>query len=646
MNDAIRRWGAAVVATLALALFLNILPNTFIWDDWQQIFANSSLRAPGGIIQIFNTNVWGFEGRDTNYYRPLIYLTFYGALRWFGFNPSGYHLISIFLHALCSALVLALIRRWSGDSIIALFAALLFAALPVHTENVCWISAFPDLETTLFILLAALIYTSPSAEPKPRESEWWLLRAIGLALCSLLGLLAKETAIVIPVICLAWELFGRRENGASTLVSALHDRWTDYLGMACGIVAYLVLRVHALGGLMPFRMGEPQSSSVELLTRITLFYRYSAKLLWPVELSLFEDFPPSRTIWDWHVAAGLATLALFLWLVVWLWRRREPAALGLVTFAVALAPALALPYGGFNLLAERYLYLPSMGFCWLVAWRLSAMRKGLGDRKVALLMAGLLTAYGLRTVARNLDWRAEIPFYKKTITMAPSIPELHILLGEAYLRREMIPQALMETRLAASMKHDYVEAANNLGQIYSMMNEPAEAAEQYRLAIEDAQKLGAEYAMARAYNNLAYETNRLGKTGDAILLYRKAIQINPEFAGAYNNLGYLFLQRGQYPEAEVELRRAVELEPTFPQAESNLGLLYLRTGKLDLAERHFNEALRLEPRSGETLARLGELAMARGDRAQALLLFRQAQELHPENQRAADGLAALREQGK
>ena len=97
--DPIHRWGVLAAATLALMLFLNILPNTFIWDDWEQIFENSFLRSSDGIGRIFSTNVWGFEGRSTSYYRPLMHLTFYVGLRWFGFNPAGYHLISILLHA-------------------------------------------------------------------------------------------------------------------------------------------------------------------------------------------------------------------------------------------------------------------------------------------------------------------------------------------------------------------------------------------------------------------------------------------------------------------------------------------------------------------------------------------------------------------
>ncbi len=639
-SAAIRRWGALAVAFLATALFLNVLPNTFMWDDWQVIFNNPMLRVPGGMIQIFNTNLWGFHGGATDYYRPLLYLTLYVALHWFGLNPAGYHLISILLHAVCTVLVLMLIRRWSSDLRTALFAALLFAAHPVHTENLCWISTYSDFEATLFVLLAVLIYTSVDTTGNVRPRGWPLLGPLAVGLCLFLGLLAKEIAVIVPVVCLAWEFFRRREGFVPTLLTILRTRWRDYLAMAGGLAADLTLRVHALGGLMPAPGGRLQPA-VRLFTNLALIYRYLVKLVWPAQLTLFHDFPLSRTFWDWRVAAGLTTLALFVWLLVWLWRRRQPAALGLVILAAALAPALELPYTGYNLLAERYLYLPSLGFCWLIGWLFSEMIPRIGGRKVALLLAGLLAAYGLRTEARNLDWRAEIPFYQKSIAMAPSLAELHVLLGDAYFRREMIPQALQEMHQAAAMKPGYVEAINDLGQIYSLMNKPAEAAEQYRLAVADTLQTGGGLPTARAYNNLAYETSRLGKTDEAIQFYKKAIEIDPGFAGAHNNLGYLFLQQGQYQESEAELRRAMELEPALPQVASNLGLLYLRTGKLDLADRYLNDALRLEPRSGETYARLGELAILRGDKAQALALFQRALEWHPENQRAKEGLAEL-----
>ena len=191
LNSKLERWAPAAIVLLVLVLYLNILPNTFIFDDWQQIFENPYLRQAGGIQKIFTSNVWAFEDKFTNYYRPLMHLTFYAGLHAFGFNPAGYHLISIALHALCSLLVYLLVRQQTGDVRVALGAGLLFASHPVHTENVAWISAYPDLYATLFVLLGWVLYL--------RMQKPWP-RAAAVGGCFFLGLLAKEIAVVLPVV--------------------------------------------------------------------------------------------------------------------------------------------------------------------------------------------------------------------------------------------------------------------------------------------------------------------------------------------------------------------------------------------------------------------------------------------------------------
>ncbi len=632
------RWGALAAAALALVLFLNILPNTFIWDDWQQIFENPYLRSSAGIGKILASNVWGFEGKNTNYYRPLMHLTFFAGLHWFGSNPAGYHAISILLHAATSALAFLLLRRWSRNSGIALGAALLFAAHPIHTENVCWISGYPDLEATLFVLFALLLHAqfiqALSAEASASPRVLW--RAHGVGLLFFLALLSKETAIVLPPICLAWELLQRR--GIRRIVQ---ESWPVYASMTAAFLAYMAMRINALGGIMPYSKVSELPPGTETYTKIALVYRYVEILFWPGELTVFHKFPPSTTLFAWRVILGALLLGLLAWGFLRLWRERCPEAIGLLIFAAALAPAFALPYGDFNLLGERYLYLPSLGFCWLIAWSVSKLAGRLGHRGYTVLFAGLLAACAVRTEARNLDWLSEIPFYQKCVTLAPALAELRVLLGEAYLRRDMLPQALQETRLAASLKKDYPEAANNLGQIYSRLDQPVKAVEQYSLAIGYAENIGMRFAVARAYNNLAFERSRMGDPAKAILAYRKAIEIQPGFAGAYNNLGYLFLEEGDYVESESNLKKALEIEPTFAKAASNLGLLYIRMNKLDAADAALSDALRLEPRSGETYARIGELLLARGDRERAIQFFRRALELHPDNPRATAALGKL-----
>jgi tetratricopeptide (TPR) repeat protein len=309
--------------------------------------------------------------------------------------------------------------------------------------------------------------------------------------------------------------------------------------------------------------------------------------------------------------------------------------LGLLLFAGALAPAFSLPYGDINLMAERYLYLPSVGFCWLLARYWPSARAG-----TAIFLV-LVTAGSARTVVRNLDWREEVGFYRKTLEMSPRLAEVHILLGSAYMRRNNLPDALAETRRAAELKPRSAEAHNNLGIIHSRMNHPQEAIDEFNRSAELAFEDGHSYAAARSYTNLGAEFRRLGQLDLAIEAYGKALKILPTLVGALSNRGYALMLAGRIAEAESDFRRAIEQDPSFAPAHSNLGLLRMQRGDLEGAMAELMEALRLGARDAETYARLAVVAAARGDRMAAEGMFRKALELDPENERAKQGMARL-----
>lgn len=611
------RWAPAVIVALAVVLYLNILPNTFIFDDWQQLFENPYLRQASGLKRIFTTNVWAFEDKLTAYYRPLMHLTFFATLRWFGYNPAGYHVLSILMHAVCSLLVYWLVKRQTLDWRVALLAGTLFAALPVHTENVNWISAYPDLQMTMFVLLGWLLYLEI-------QRPWWRAAAVGA--CFLLALLAKEIAVVLPVIIVA-------ECGLRN--AEFRKKWRDFVALLVALAAYVALRMQALGALLPVGQMRQVSLSDRLYTSLALFWSYCGKLVWPAELNLFIDEPLRQSPWSGPVFAGALVALALAAAVVWLWKKQQPEVLALLLFAGALAPAFTLPYEDMNMMAERYLYLPSAGICWIVArwWPRS--------RAATALFLLVIAACSARTIVRNLDWREEVAFYETTIEMSPRLAEVRVLLGSVYLRRNNLPAALEAFQDAVHLKPRLAEPRNNLGLIYSRMGQSEKAIEEFTLSAQYALERGHSYAAARTYSNIGIEYRRLGRLPEAIQAYSRAIEMVPSLVGARNNRGYALLVSGRLTEAEADFRKTLEMEPMFPMAHSNLGLLYLTRGDLPAAEAAFNEALRLSPRDPETFARLGDVAAAKGDRLGAQEMYRRALELAPENQRAKDGLLKL-----
>jgi len=613
----LERWAPAAIVALAFVLYLNILPNSFIFDDWQQLFENPYLRQADGLKRIFTTNVWAFEDKLTAYYRPLMHVTFFAALRWFGYNPAGYHVLSILLHAVCSLLVYALVKRRAGDGRVALVAALLFAVHPVHTENVNWISAYPDLQVTLFVLLGWLLYLKI-------ERPWW--RAVAVGACFFLALLAKEIAVVLPVVIIA---------DCRLQIADFRKAWRDFAALAVALGAYVALRMQALGMLLPVGQMQRVPLSERIYTSLALFWSYCGKLVWPGELNLFIDAPVRDTFWSAPVIAGTLAAVAFAAALVWFWKKQQPEALGLLLFIGALAPAFTLPYDDMNMMAERYLYLPSVGVCWVVGRR---WPRGRVATALLLIVAAALSA---RTVVRNLDWREEVAFYQKTIAKSPRLAEVRVLLGSVYLRRNNLPAALEAFQDAVRLKPRLAEPRNNLGLVYSRMNQSERAIEEFTLSAQLAIERGHPYAAARTFSNIGIEYRRLGRTQDAIRAYDRALEIEPRLVGARNNRGYALLASGRLTEAEADFRRTLEMEPMFPMAHSNLGLLFLMRGDLPAAEAALQEALRLSPRDPETFARLGDVAAKKGDRLGAQEMYRRALELAPENQRAKAGLVRL-----
>lgn len=635
-------WLWVAVGALAVALYLNVLPNTFIFDDWQQIVDNPFLRRPDGLRKIFTTGVWEFLGPVgvSNFYRPLMHAAFYVAFRLFDLNPAGYHAVSILLHAALSLLVFAVIARISGSRLTGAAAGLLFAAHPVHTEAVAWISAYPELLCSLFSLLALWLYLR--AEEAVGTVRVLLHLAVGPIL--LLALLAKEIAVAVPLLLVGYELLVRRANGRA----ALRVVWPAYASAAAGIAVYLAARVHALKALFPAET-KTVPPWEHLWTAVAVFYRCLWVQVWPLRLHVFYYLDRNRSPMEPAVVAGLLSIVGTALLGWWLYRRRRPEVLAIPLYLLPLAPAFLLPYAAINLpMAERYVYLPSAGFCWLLAAGLVALAQWIGEgRRGYWLVGGLfvivLVAYSARAVARNRDWRDEIAFYRQTIADFPGFPRAYLNLGEALMRRNRLPEALDVTREAIRLSPNYPDPHMNLGLIYWRQGDWESAIRHLRLAARFAEQDANRFVVSRAFTNLAVVYRSAGRLDESVAAARQALRFDPEFAGGHNNLGYALLLRGQVEDAMRHLRAAVELDPTLDVAHSNLGLAYAVRGEWDTALAHLREAERWNPASGEVHARIGEIYLARGDPGPARREFSLALRLDPLNDRARAGLRAVEE---
>ena len=139
----------AVIILTSIGVYGNAIFNGFVVDDMHQVVENPWIRDVSYLKEICSSNVWAFEGRDSNYYRPLMHVAYMGVYHLVGLHAWGFHLLNALLHAGATALVFLVGSRLFGRSegsgihpiaTPALVAALLFATHPVHTEAVAWVA--------------------------------------------------------------------------------------------------------------------------------------------------------------------------------------------------------------------------------------------------------------------------------------------------------------------------------------------------------------------------------------------------------------------------------------------------------------------------------------------------------------------------
>lgn len=528
------RLAAIIILVVAAGVYANALQNDFVFDDTQQVLENRWIRDIRYLPDIFTGSVWNFESDSvvSNYYRPLMHVTYLIAYHLFGPAPWGFHLINILLHAATSVLVLLLARRLlagtsstAGDSAMPAFmAALLFATHPIHTEAVTWVAGLHDLLFTFFFLCSLLLYARSKED---RRGAYSLS-----VLCYALAVLSKEPALTLPVFLFAYDHAFDRTAGH-------HRRYGKYVPYLIVAGAYLSLRVYALGGISPQGPRIALSAWGYVINVFPLFAQYLEKLLFPIGLNAFHVFHPVAGIGEPRSIVGLAVTAAFIVLLAWVRKKDNLVFFSLLIIALPLAPALYIPAVGVNVFVERYLYLPSVGFALLLAGIFSRLQTARAQYAGILLAAVLVLAafYGAGTVGRNAVWRNELTLYTDTLNKSPDAVEIRLNLGNVYSDLGYVREAMDQYRKVLERAPGYAEAHNNLGILYYEQGRFREAASEYRTA------LALKPSYAQAHNNLGNAYAALNLFGEAAAAYSSALTLDPGYAVARRNLEILYQRK-------------------------------------------------------------------------------------------------------
>ena len=648
-RDSIRRVDAlllALLVALAVVPYLNTFYNFFVYDDITQVLQNPYLQSFHHLKDIFTTPVWSFQGGDypRNYYRPLMSFGYLLCYQFVGPVPWPFHLVNIVLNALVVLVLFFVTWRMFDDRLPAYVAAGLFAVHPIHSESVAWIAAVTDLQLAFFYLLAFWFFLG--------LSKWHgrklILGELSMAASYALALLSKEPAVTLPVLAVLYEHAcreDRQETGTPIKFARYGPLWLLAL-------AYFASRIHFVGAMA----GRPQfptmGPDVVFYSGLQLAGQYLGKFIWPATLCAFYPFHMSTRASDPRVITGALALAALTLVVVLSWKRARLVSFGLIFFLLNLAPVLYSPWMAANIFTERYLYLPSVGFCWALGWAGAKLWRataspGVADprswgprvwRPLAIASAALIASLCvLRIVRRNRDWHDNERFFKATIAKQPDAYIMRINLAGIYLDRDDLDNAERELVAADRVAPDYPMILNNLA-LLDMKRKRYNEALGYliRSLLKDPKE-----PQPHIYLGELYE--QIGQTVNAEKEFRTAVTLSPLSVRAHVGLADFFFDQGRLPEAEKEYRESLRMART-PRGYWGVGLVSWREGKYADAERAFQQAKALDPSSGRAHIMLGLLYSDAKRNREALEELQTGLKSEPDNQQALEAVKKLRSQ--
>ena len=482
-------------------LYHGVLGAPFLYDDLDQVVNNPALESWHAVWIHFVLRPTilgsGLLGHGGSTYRPAFWIVLALERHVFGSGPGWFHFTSLLLHWTNGVLLFVLLRQLRMRLPFAALATLIWLAMPVNSEAVAWISGQLYPLSTAFLLLALLL-----ALGYVRSEGWGRLAAFtGAAL--LADLSHEQGVLLVAFLALGYGLLEEDRRPG---------RWSVLVGLALLADTLYVACRRAVGtraGTGPhhlWNVGE-------------VFWRYIQLIMLPVRMSVERSTDvPGGAMTGGAIASWIALIALIIGVIL-LHRRAPTLAAGTSVLLVAV-----LPYCGFVYIyqgmAERYVYLASIGFALAITAAIAAARRVAPE--IAFTCLAIWTGWSAwRLMGRVEDWQDPIALYGHSL--------------------EATPQSML-------MNLNYGAALQTVGR-------QAEAESQYRRVISLVPK------DSKAYVDLESLYIEEGRLDEAIAMYKQATATNPNDANAYFDLGVMFQQRGQDQEAMAFYKKVLQLKP-------------------------------------------------------------------------------------
>jgi len=601
---------AILIFVFGFLLYAGTIGYEYTLDDFAAINSNNHVqKGIAGIGDIIQSSYWsGYNAANHTLYRPVPLILF--ALEWqfFPNNPAAGHFMNVLLYALTGVLLFRLLNRLFNHRVLLSFAAaLLFLAHPVHTEVVANIKSCDEILCLLFCVLSLSLFLDFLDNGK----TGMLARSAG---AFFLALLSKENAItwlaIMPLAAVVFRNIAWKKAITQTIPFA--GVAVLYLLILTGIQhGVLVSKPEALTNNI---LADAPGFLTRLATALFVLGKYVWLLFFPLHLSVdysyaaikLMSFADSRVLLSVGVILALAVGGIFLL------RKKNVAGFWILYFFITISLVSNVLFVIGTVMADRLLYMPSLGLAVMVAWLLDTLFSKKESTAAATellpsirsnpmavgLCAAVLVLYSAKTLARNPVWSNNLALFTAGMSDEPGNGYVHYLYSNELIKRVTSPDPS-----GKALRPDSV----------------------YPIALSNYLKAVAIDSTNAGFNNEVAATYRkMKKTEEALKFYDQALKYNPRLPQAYNGKGVLYFERKEYREALKYFGESARLNPNDATTLLNLGSCYLVLNDNVNAITWLGKSLQYKPNDPVALKYLGYAYENTGDKKTAEEYFARA----------------------
>ena len=695
----ISTWCSIIIFAFSFLLYANTINHDFTLDD-DLVIAKNYLVQQGfeGIPLLFTKAYrYGFNNVNSGIYRPLTPILFAIEYQFFGLNPHVNHFFNVLYYALSGLLLfkalqylLSIFLQKKETLITGLpfIITMLYVGHPLHTEVVASAKSRDEIMGFLFLLISTIYLLRSSIKPSNKIN-------MIISLCAFyLALISKESSIlyigVIILIC----LFILRESIKKTIQTII-----PYLAIS-GI--YLISFYFFINKMVGTHGVAIINNS--LMATDDVLSRFATKMVIMGKYILLLIFPhPLRFDYSYNQIPNVSLtdpFAIISFLVVFgilgfsikqlidLFKQKtdsETNALHqLIGFSILFYSIMIFLVSNLLIhieatMAERFLYVPSLGFaiisglllCKILKLDLDFSASQIRVHKAASLsLTVILALYSYQTISRNPSWKNNFTLYSsdivhlensaranfaygseilsqadrsnnkeekgkllqtakahlvKAVEIHPKYHSAYINLSNACNKLKQFGESIKYMTQMVSADTGYVDGFYQLGLTYNIINDYPNAIKNFNRVL----KLRTKYFKAHNALGIIYVNQKM--YDKALEHYQASLNLNPSNSATINNIKGLFLDKGvdhgkngDFASAIAMFTKGLEFKPNDPDILSNMGIAYAQSGDPNNALKSFETALKYKPSDKGILRNIGIMYQQLGDTLKANAYFRKA----------------------